>query len=545
MLSELIRRAESGEPLWLPDLREAFSLMPDAEPLLLRLHCLDGHTEEREYRLPHWKNAEEQRFVEEYLSASVYNLLSAAGGQELCFIYDFEDKQIRGLIGRIPEIFLQPGYRKVLRIAERLCAAASLPPFRFSQSDRKAYRPRFAAASLPSGDLAKNLQQKVRAADHLTLCGIDIGGTDIKLALSLDGRLICTGEFDWNPSAASSAEEILNPISEQLLLLRQNAAEILGHPEILPLPDAVGVSFPDIVIDDRILGGETPKTSGIRHSSGPHYEEEFRKLSGLKELLLRQCRPGASVHIINDGNMAAFTAAAELSAGMDPAADMSESGLLAHTLGTDFGTGWLLADGTVPKLPLELYDLILDLGSRPAFRYDPKDLRSTRNENSGLPGACRYLGQDAAFRLAYAENPALLDGFLQADGEEVCISTRPKDLRKPCLQHLMHLAKDGCPGACRVFRQIGYHLGVISREAAFLLRPQTFVRYIYGRFVKDERCFSLLAEGCASCMPELRLIAPDENLAQTPLMRQLAQRPGVSVAQFGQAAGALYYAVEV
>ncbi|MCR5090753.1 MAG: hypothetical protein K6C08_14740 [Oscillospiraceae bacterium] len=543
MLSELIRRAEDGEPLWLPDLRDAFFSMPGTAALTLRLHRLDGSTEELEYRLPRWESPEERCFVEEYLSASVYNLLSAASGQELCFIYDSDNVQLHGLICRIPEIFRQPGYRKVLQVAERLCSASSLPPFRFSRLDRKSYHTEAEEAQQPSGDLAEILRRKVLAADHLTLCGIDIGGSDIKLALSLGGRLICTGEYDWNPAASATAEAILTPIAEQLLLLRRNAAELLGHPETLPLPDAIGVSFPDIVMDDRIVGGETPKTAGIRRSAAARYEEEFRKLSGLKELLLRQCRPGASVHIVNDGNMAAFTAAAELASGRET--EVPESGLLAHTLGTDFGTGWLQPDATVPKLPLELYDLILDLGSRPASCYDPQDLRSTRNENSGLPGARRYLGQDAAFRLAYAENPSLLDGFLREDGEVLRIPTQPADLRKPCLQHLMQLAKEGCPEACQVFRQIGFHLGMISRELAFLLRPQTFVRYIYGRFVKDECCFSLLSEGCASCMPELRLIAPDENLAMTPLMRQLAKRPGVTVAQFGQAVGALYYAVKV
>ena len=41
--------------------------------------------------------------------------------------------------------------------------------------------------------------------------------------------------------------------------------------------------------------------------------------------------------------------------------------------------------------------------------------------------------------------------------------------------------------------------------------------------------------------PELRLLAADGSLANTPLMRQLAARPDCTVAQFAQAVGAVYY----
>ena len=86
--------------------------------------------------------------------------------------------------------------------------------------------------------------------------------------------------------------------------------------------------------------------------------------------------------------MAAFTAAMELAAVSDSencsAAPALQNGLIAHTLGTDLGTGWLMSDGSIPSFPLELYDLILDLGSTPASGIAPEDLRSTRNENSGL-----------------------------------------------------------------------------------------------------------------------------------------------------------------
>ena len=211
---------------------------------------------------------------------------------------------------------------------------------------------------------------------------------------------------------------------------------------------------------------------------------------------------------------------------------------MAHALGTDFGMGFLYGDGSIPEMPVELYDSLLDMGSFPQRELSPDDLRSTRNENSGLPGARRYVGQAAAFRLAYEADPALLDGFTDARGS---LLTVPADKRKDCLAHLMERAADGDPAAQQVFRQIGRNVGQISRELSLLLHPATDVRYLFGRFVKDPVCFRLLQEGCREIVPSLRLEAADEELSCTPLMRALPEQ-GVTVAQFGQAIGAMYYA---
>ena len=304
--------------------------------------------------------------------------------------------------------------------------------------------------------------------------------------------------------------------------------------------DGVGLSYPDIVIGDRVLGGETPKTDGMRRNTALDYEAEFKKISGLKEALLGLCRPGASVRITNDGNMAAFTAAMELafSGGTDLA-----DGVIAHSLGTDLGTGWLTADGTIPALPLEMYDLILDLGSFRSRAFPPKDLRSTRNGNSGLPGALRYMGQAAAYRLAYQQKHALLDGFAVQEGKILTIATHPKDLRKPCLEHLMCCAEEGDAEAAEVFRDIGQNLSVVTREMEYLLHPAAKSRFLFGRFVKRPGVFALLEEGFHRSVDDIQLIPSDEDLASTPLMRSLAQSPDATVAQFGQAIGSIYFAM--
>lgn len=52
------------------------------------------------------------------------------------------------------------------------------------------------------------------------LLGIDIGGTDIKLAVSVDGRLALCKEFDWFPASFATAEELIAPILLLTRLLR-------------------------------------------------------------------------------------------------------------------------------------------------------------------------------------------------------------------------------------------------------------------------------------------------------------------------------------
>ena len=239
--------------------------------------------------------------------------------------------------------------------------------------------------------------------------------------------------------------------------------------------------------------------------------------------------------------MAAFTAAMELSEG--GRAEEIARGVLSHSLGTDLGTGWLQENGTIPAIPLELYDLLLDLGNHIYAAHPPEDLRSTRNENSSLPGIRRYLGQAAAYRLAWLRNSSLIAPFVQQRGDILMIPTEPEDLRKPCLEQLMQLAAEGNTDAEEVFREIGKNLAVVAEEMHWLLGDTPPKRFLFGRFVKSTRCFALIREGFEEAETGIRLEAADEGLANTPLMRQLAAASHVTVAQFGQAIGAIYYSL--
>lgn len=562
MISKWLEQAKRGQTVWLPDVREDCARMEDAVPMTMQLTLCDGSKRDFSLPLPRWQNEQEQQFVKQYVTACVYNTLSACSGREMAFYLDAQESEAAALLGQLDEVFqvrrtARSGYGKVINIADRLCRAFGGGRFAFAVRPQEDYSPAPDAAPV-QGQLTERLRQAAARCGSGVCCGIDIGGTDIKAAVAADGRLVCVKEYDWNPAASPTAEGIIAPIELLVRLmaccaagltpaleraLDKNAGDAVmaqAVAESLSVPlDVLGVSFPDVVIRDRIVGGETPKTQGMRSNPAADYEDAFAELGGLLERLQPLCREGAALHMTNDGHIAAFTAAAEL-AFSGGAPDFS-GGVIAHALGTDFGVGYLDSDGSIPEMPVELYDFLLDLGSLPQRQLPPEDLRSTRNENSGLPGARRYLGQAAAFRLAYDADPALLEGFIEERNGILAIRQTPEDMRKPCLAHLMEQAAAGNGAAQSVFRQIGRNVGQISREMRFLMRPRTDVRYLFGRFVKHPACFRLLQEGCREIVPDLRLEAADEELTCTALMRQLPSH-GVTVAQFGQAIGAMYYA---
>lgn len=558
MLKQWLEAARRGLPVWVADVREQSAAMKDRIDVTMQLTLCDGTKRDFPLPLPRWQNDGERQFAAQYVTACVWNTLSALSGRELAFYLDPGETEAAALLETLDGIFQvhaekRSGYGKVINIADRLCRAFGGGRFAFAVRSIGDYSPAPAFAP-PQGALTEKLRRAAQRCGSGVCCGIDIGGTDIKAAVAVDGRLVCVKEYDWDPASSPTAEGIEAPI---VLLVRLMAccaagvtpalqaaldkdasdtlmAQAVAESAGVPL-DVLGISFPDVVIRDRIVGGESPKTKGMRENRAIDYESAFAELGTLQERLRPLCREGASIHTTNDGHIAAFTAAAELAWSGEP--DF-RGGVVAHALGTDFGMGYLYGDGSIPEMPVELYDFLLDLGSFPQRALPPLDLRSTRNENSGLPGARRYVGQAASFRLAYDQEPALLTGFAEVRDE---VLTVPPEKRKACLAHLMARAAKGDDAAQEVFRQVGRNVGQMSRELALLLRPQTDTRYLFGRFVKEPACFRLLQEGCREIVPDIRLEAADEELSVTPLMRSLAAQ-GVTVAQFGQAVGAMYYA---
>lgn len=535
LLEEYVKAAAAGRNLWLSDLRAAFNAA-GKKNLTLVLTMFSGEKRCFSLHIPEASGNAEHRLAGDYLKANIYNALSLLGCTELCLCYDREDLPLKRLAEEMRHVFspVTAGYGRIIRELNRICRYLGKPDFRITEADslpEEEFPPR--SAGVCSGALSEKLVAAVEKAGKGIRVGIDVGGTDIKSALAVDGLLAATRVYDWNPAMFSTPEEMTEPI---LAELKQLLAGCGGRPV------SIGISYPDVCIRDRICGGETPKTTGLRNNKGLDYEQAFAKIASLNECLAAACEPGAALHITNDGNIAAYTAAVEVAHGKN--ADAVRMGCFAHSLGTSLGSGCIDSRGQIPEIPLEAYDFLIDLGSYPQKRLGAQDIRSVLNEFSGLAGVDRYAGQASAFRYAAEIAPELLEGFVTADGGVMRLGRGEEDLRKPCLEHLMGLAAAGNPAAEEIFRSVGRAFGQVSREIIYYLAPEPVTRYVYGRFVKKHACFELIRRGFEEVLPSVALLPGDDSLANSPLMKQLAARADVTVAQFGQAIGALYFGCE-
>ncbi len=598
---DLVDAAKGGRPVYISTVRERFDRLEPAGSFQLTatVRGFDAGDRVYSFTLPTFASlaADERAMVIEYVLAGLYNIISTVGGRgltleapggdgegdELAAIFEHEFGIGLDRLGR-------PGYGRAVNVSERMDEAISPEgtpsrgQFRLSTRqhvDRAAARP----TSRPGTGRGIAALCDLSRSDlgGAAICGMDIGGTDIKLCLAVDGKVASFLEFDWFPAGFTVVDQIIDPILLLVRLLRLDGARARGLPAadaiaevirpsfgrgasigeieaavrageaLLAEPfqlDAIGVCFPDVVVRDKIVGGEVYKTRGMRDHLGPAYEAAFRRLSGLDERLRAFVKPGGVVGIVNDGPMAAFTAAVELGA-VDPAS--IKDGVFAHTLGTELGSGWVTEDGEIPDIPLEIYNCIIDLGSYPERAFAPDDVRSVNNFNTRLAGTLqKYTSQSGVFRLAAKylpeEDPALfgelLDrGLLAASSSGLFVPTEPKDMRKPLLEYLMAAAEaGGHPAVDRIFREIGEFTAVAWLESKWLLNPAVGPRILFGRLVKRRACFDLMVEGARAVAPALELVVADDEMANTDLMRQLRDSDRYTVAQFAQAIGAVHYA---
>ena len=584
-MQEFLQRAKADRPVYISDVRDAFCREGE-RPCTLLVHLYDNSARRFDLRLPRFATAEERAFGESFLHAMLYNCLSSLGARKIEICFDPADSELAAFVKALDGVFQvhspkreRTGYGKCLNVNERTLAAL------FGSDVTFAFAPRDIATLPPAKEEAPRAEDgtpvfaklPARAAGRL-LMGMDIGGTDVKLAASVDGNLCVFKEYDWFPAGFARAEQIINPLLLLTRLMRAGASchRVLGQipGEYLPAFgkeasdaavlaacegmesllgdrlesfDAIGLCFPDVVIRNRIVGGETHKTHGMRENRALDYEVEFAKLTDLCGLLRAYVRKGGAVLNTNDGPMAAFASAVEQAAAGD---DLSR-GFFAHTLGTDLGTGWVEPDGSIPEVPLEVYNFIIDLGSFGQGAFAPSDVRSTRNVNTGLAGSLqKYAGQSGVFRLGAKLLPSrdaatyarlFADGLFARVGEGIFVPTAPEDMRKACLAFFMREADDPASACAEVFRAVGEALGACWRETQFILGPACTSRTLFGRLVKTDACFRQLCEGAQRVAPGVELRAADDALANTPLMRQLAAHPRYTVAQFGQAVGAIYY----
>ena len=582
MVKQFLIRAKNGENVYIDEVDNAFSACPQV--VCCRIELAIGGIRQQEIRLPDVPrdDAGQMAFVREYFYACIYNMISTFGGRQMT-LYCPADTLADRLCQSLDEAFQvalakkqRSGYGKCLNVTDRINAALGYAPFRFVISHNE-------PAPVPEQTCApvsavSSFRSTVAQSKTGAYCGIDIGGTDIKVVGVKNEKICAVREYDWNPALFTTVEQYVRPVElltdsirmalsmpddapqadrdlcaamlsihTQLDEVRSILADLSSRYAPVPL-NGIGVSFPDVVIEDMIVGGETLKTKGMRDHA-PDYEAEFAKLQQFKGRLQNFCTPDAPIHLANDGSLAAYTAAVEWACS-EHDADKVPAGVFAHTLGTELGSGWVDEEGKIPQIPLEIYNCIIDLGSYGAREYDPTDVRSVSNFNTGLQGTLqKYTSQYGAYRIALRrfrqqapqEYEKLFTlGYLYEENGGIFVVTKPKDRRKELLEYLMNLACEGQPQAEDTFREIGQCLSVATHITNRLLAPEAKSRVLFGRFVKKRRVFDLMQEGADLHAP-VNLVAGDGSLAFTPQMLQLDAHPVYTVAQFGQAVGAMFY----
>lgn len=585
-MNELITAAQSDRPVFLPDVRASIHSIPH-QSVAGDLTLSGGQGVHRfEILLPASIENSWRDMLRRYVCAEIYNRLAALGGSSIdLYAVDSEIATMDLLESAIACFQLErsraerTGYGRIINMLERMNAALNPEADEFRARVVEGPAPQHAQVSFRRA--ASSAYRDVTVGiDRRVIVGMDIGGTDIKAVVAMNGTLAAVKEYDWNPGAYTMVEEITGPIEAIVQLLAICAALPGSEAESDLRPvieralepsnsldrvaealtaavsagvsgegalDAIGLCFPDVVVKNQIVGGEVPKTKGMRSNTARDFEAQFLELTRLNHKLATYTSSGTVMNT-NDGPMAAFTAAVELAASDDPAA--TAKGIFAHTLGTDLGSGLSLADGSIPEIPLELYNLILDVGSDHSRAVDPVDVRSTANTNTGLEGTPQKLAsQAAAFRFAdqlLAEGAAELlaqleaEGFLAMESGRRIVPESPVDRRKEFLSRLMELT-DREERVREAFRRVGEILAIVYEETERILDTGLAARFIFGRFVKIPRVFALLQEGALRRSRELTLVVADSEMAFTPLMKELARNDHYTVAQFGQAVGAVYY----
>lgn len=88
MLSQWLQQARNGRSIWLSDVRQDCEALPEHVAVTMQLTLTDGTRRDFSLPVPRWEGAEQRQFAAQYVTACVFNTLSALSGRELAFYLD-------------------------------------------------------------------------------------------------------------------------------------------------------------------------------------------------------------------------------------------------------------------------------------------------------------------------------------------------------------------------------------------------------------------------------------------------------------------------
>ena len=566
------------KPLFLSELQERISRLPAGERQEIRL--LVWVNKEQEYRklcfeMPKGETLQgERELYRRYLLAMMNNLLVSFGGAGLELYFDETDQELKSLTEEAVAEFQadsprndRKSYGVYLNYINRMNVFLGLGRFAFQLKDLSAWPKldpekeyRIYVPQKEEEEL-KLLKRTATELEGRCICSLDVGGNSIKGAVVKDGRALVLKEYQWYPTGCRTAQEMNDPM---LLMVRFLSActglmerdgnlaaaeaafaknvpyrQLLAETEALERSgictkgrfDAIVIGFPDIVVHNKIAGGESFKHQGMKNNPDTDYEVEFFKTSDLDELAAPYAKEGAPVVVLNDGNAASYITSVEQT--FAPESFIDENGMFCCTIGTEMGTGFISRGGTIQHIPLEGFQHVIDLGNEEYRKYPPADLRSVNSTNTGIPGVVqKYISQMGLFRMAltalWESKDPLFEklqemGLIAYDaGADTLYSVlEPEDRRGTLTRFLVSQLSEGCPAVEEAFRMMGKAMGILIDQDRLIFPEITTRRLLSGGIIADDRAFALMREGLRAYNPSYDVMRLDEETMYSPLLRSM------------------------
>lgn len=517
---------------------------------------------------------EKQELYRRYLLAMINNMLVSFGGSKLS-IYreegsEFLDQLLMSAIAEFQQDSLRndrTGYGVYLNYINRMNVFLGLGRFKIEICNIKEW-PRLNPEKeyriyIPE-DEKKEQELLRRTATELLgtcICSLDVGGNSIKGAVVKDGKILVLKEYQWYPTGCKVAEEMNDPMILMVRFLSvctglmerdgsltkiQNAFVCnTPYAELLSITkqaeeegifsegrfDSIVVGFPDIVVHNKIAGGESFKHLGLKNNPETDYEIEFFKTSDLDDMVAPYGKPGAPIIVLNDGNAASYITSVEQAFAKE--AFLDENGLFANTIGTEMGTGFISQGGTIQHIPLEGFQHVIDLGNEEYQNYPASDIRSVLSTNTGIAGVVqKYISQMGLFRMAITtlyerKEPLFTEllekGLLTFDEKADVMSSvlEPKDRRGELTRYLVAQLEKKNEAVEEAYRMMGKAMGILIDQDKRIFPEIATTRLLSGGIIANNRAFELLREGLKAHNSSYEVMRLDEETMYSPLLKSM------------------------
>ena len=567
-------------PLFLSDFQKKIAALPGTEKQEVRfLVTMNTQNQFRKlaFLLPKGSLLEEYHdLCRRYILAMLDNMIVSFGGASLDIYFDTSDKTLSLMLLEARAEFdldrkdnCRAGHGGYINYVNRMNKFLKLGRFNMSLFDIRDWKElqpsmefRLYEAKSEQNDI-ELLRRSALEMEGKCFCSLDVGGNSIKGAVVKDMEIAFTKEYQWFPTGIKTADEMNG---HQLLMLRflscytgameaaggidladalvtsalvpdasyqtvKAAAEYLEAKGINPLArfDAVVIGFPDIVVFNKIAGGETFKQQGMKFNPDTDYETEFSKTSEFDNLARIYVKEGSVVIVLNDTNTASYLLSVEQS--MAEKTLIDEHGMFANTVGTEMGTGFVSRGGTIQYIPLEGYQHVIDLGNTDYWKYPLNDLRSINNMNTGIPGTVqKYITQLGLFRMAMSGfSKAVIENMAEQklihydpENDLVEMITDPINTReKLTLLLTKQMLSEKNPVMEEVFRTMGKAMGILIDQDLLLFPEIKPRRLISGGIMADDDVFRLFTDALKEHNPSYEIIRLDENTVLHPLLKKI------------------------